>query len=155
MAERTGKTYLDALIDEFQYDGVWYVEVYDWLADQYVAKARPLSDLRQPLAARGQCVHVASEFNRFLRERGVEAGLPLIDGRPCLVPPEALGYADRPLGGLAEHTLSIVPYGSGIYSIDWTASQYGYSEFPLIQKLDGAGWRRDLWAPRRLATLAA
>ena len=147
MAERTGQTYLDALIDEFQHEGVWHVEIYDWSEDRHVTKARPLVELRAPHAARGQCIHVADEFNRFLRERGVAAGLPLVNGRPMLVVPEALGYANRPRGGLSEHTLSIVRSGSEIYSIDWTASQYGYKEFPLIQRLENGSWRRDFWVP--------
>jgi hypothetical protein len=141
--DRSGVPELDEAIEAFRERGLWHVPVMDWLNDGYVEQARPLEELTTPLGARGNCVHLTEEFNEFLRERGLEALSPADEaGRPTALPPEALGYADRSLAGLPGHTFSVVEAAGALYSVDWTAAQYGYRSFPLVQRFDGRQWRR-------------
>lgn len=144
MAERSGVPRLDAAIEDFIERGLWHVTVMDWLEDRYVDQPRPLAELNTPLGARGRCIPVTVEFNDFLALRGLEAQGP-VDGRglPTAVSPDALGYADRAVGGLHGHTLTLVAWQGELYSVDWTAAQYGYAEFPLVQRFSGQAWERE------------
>jgi hypothetical protein len=142
-AERSGVEAIDVAIEEFLAAGVWQVEVMDWFQDCYVLRECPLAELRSPLGARGKCVHLTYDFNELAQARGLDASSPLdADGRPITVSPEALGYGDRRLGGLAEHTVSLLRWQEETYSVDFTAAQYGYREFPLVQRYADGRWLR-------------
>jgi hypothetical protein len=156
MAAASGNPELDAAIDAFRARGVWHVEVMDWFDDCYVSRERPLDELKSVLGARGNCIHITNEFNEFLTELGLDASMPVDnEGRPITVSPEAFGYGDRPLSGLSEHMLSLVPRHGIVYSVDWTAAQFGYGEFPLIQRYEDGEWQRDWESRARESELAA
>ena len=56
---------------------------------------------------------------------------------------DALGYTDWPLSGAPWHTVAIVySEDEHIFAVDWSARQFGYSEFPLVQRFDGRLWQR-------------
>jgi len=59
------------------------------------------------------------------------------------------GFADD-----LSRSLTFARVAAGTYAIDWTASQLGFSGFPLVQRLDPErGFLRDWVSPPRLAEL--
>lgn len=142
MAERTGDPELDKLIDQFLTEEHDYIDMY-----------------RNSEDADGHCDEVSEFFAGWLSRHGMKAtlsgGQTIHDeeGLQQWTTPDALGYEDRPGipnangevdKGHADHYTTTVHMPSGLYSIDWTASQYGYTEFPLVQKLDDSGgWQRE------------
>jgi hypothetical protein len=63
--------------------------------------------------------------------------------------PDEHGYADRPVPGADDHEATLLQSADGrVYLVDWAAGQYGYTEFPMVQRLDGGGgWERQ-WAAK-------
>lgn len=152
MAERSGDPQLDSLIEEFMQDKDYEVNMY-----------------RDSETAWGACADVSEFFADWLAERGIRANtdwdetvmkqmdMPWAqEGRDAH--PFDYGYQDRPFSpepeGLEykqredaddpneQHHTTIVQMPSGTYSVDFTASQYGYTEFPMVQKLQDGGWQR-------------
>ena len=123
MAERTGDSELDALIEEFER----HIEPSElWLACE----------------AEGECDDVSQEFVRWLMERGIKAETTTMENEnPGDY--DANGYADVPENVRTWHTVVWVERPTGTFIIDWTAAQYGYQEYPMIQRLDNSGWQRE------------
>ena len=123
MAERSGDPQLDAFIAQYMPDAMTGLGQF--------------GDLRIPENASGACGWIAHDFAVMAQRAGLqteEAGDT----------PDQFGYADRTKPGFDEHHWVIVTTPSGRYGVDFTASQYGYSEFPMVQKLnEGGGWQRD------------
>jgi uncharacterized protein (DUF1810 family) len=133
MAERTGDPTLDKLIEE--YFGV-------------LRSQMKVEELQDPQWAAGACVHETQRFVAFLQKNGVDAFID--DTRPYR--PDEFGYQDRPLPGkFNQHIVAFVKMPSGTYMIDWTAAQYGYQEFPMVQRLNDEGsWDRQ-WTAAKVA----
>lgn len=122
--ERTGEERLDRLIERF---------------------ARSNGQLADPEFACGRCHLAARRFQRFLAKAEV-LSLTLNET------PDRLGYTDRPQESFyrpgqaySYHTVVAVESISGLFLIDWSASQFGYGEFPLIQRLSADGTIERQW----------
>jgi hypothetical protein len=132
MAERSGDPTLDKLIAEFS--------------------AQDFGSLPD-INFQGMCDYVSEMFVSWLNKRGVEAdyvsmsSTPERDADPPLHSFDELGYSDRG-PGYSGHTVVKATMPSGTYLIDFTAAQYGYKEFPMIQKLDDGNWQRE-WTSSR------
>lgn len=146
MAELTGIAEIDLLIERFQRDG--HEELGD--GEQMAAW------LTQPWEAEGECAFVSCLFADYLVANGIRAygsgrrvkaadypfpRNPLLGSEHG---PDDFGYQDRLReSSHPEHAVTIVEWESGeIFMIDWTASQFGYVEFPLVQRRDGNRWQR-------------
>ena len=137
MAERTGIPSLDALLSRF-------------------AAQKQNSRLREAGYASGLCFTASERFIEFLCRHkwngeaylsgGHEGSNPLAYE---LITAQELGYGDRSISGWEGHTLVLIEHESDIYSVDFTCAQYGYSEFPLVQRLDDTGWVRDFLSSER------
>lgn len=161
MAERTGDPELDALIEQYlarnEFD--WWENAFEgnkfmgdtWTREQLEQNQveengaygpGDLSKMRDPGVAEGQCGSLARDFQRFMQARGIKVEL-LSDN------PENL-YHDvgENTGG---HAVTLVHFHGQIYSVDWTAAQYQYKEFPMVQRLNDGGWQRE-WTDDNAST---
>jgi hypothetical protein len=102
----------------------------------------PVEALRDPEVANGLCDLVASDFVRYLKANGIKARRETEDDKdaPYGV---AWGYDDPVRNpGWGNHMLVTVERGDVFVTIDWTAAQFGYRQFPLVQKLIAGEWKR-------------
>jgi hypothetical protein len=143
MAERTGDPELDKLIEEFaNHDMLWPDD-----------EALPISEMRDRRKAKGMCGEVTTAFQAFVWHETDGAIYPdnveMSDGASDARSPtfEEMGYGDHKPGE-PRHLVSKFEMPSGTYLIDWTASQYGYKEFPMVQRLDAGQWQREWAIPR-------
>jgi hypothetical protein len=115
VADRSGNRALDELIEAF--------------LDEEVETPRagrvPVRHLANPEIAAGACRLVSQSFRLFARGRGLTLDVKDTTPNRC-------GYQNRPVTGVAAHTVNRLPRGAVSVNIDFTASQYGYSELPLI-----------------------
>lgn len=134
--ERTGISQLDALARRFEAEESVYLSGADI--------DKPVAEWRSCSADNAACHAIAEVFVEFLAEEGIEAELSdEADQEWFADSPDALGYNDRPVQGVTWHTVAIVYCDDQVFSYDWTAAQYGYKEFPLIQRYQsGEGWQR-------------
>lgn len=75
----------------------------------------------------GRCWVAANEFGDLAEASGIEWEWVEfeVDDHPF--------YAGRPKSGAyKQHTVSVCYLNGQALLVDWTASQYGYSEFPLV-----------------------
>lgn len=101
---------------------------------------RPVEDFRAAAVADENCSVVATQFTDFLRERGLRAHTGLPGHDLCgEMHPDAWGYRDRPVSGWGSHAATTCEISGETYMVDWTAAQYGYSEFPMIQVMSFDG----------------
>lgn len=114
-SERTGDAELDALIEQFT------TTSHTWTTN--------LELFRDPDRAELMCDLLSEKFAAFLEQHGIEAWATE-DGTP-----ENWGYHDRSIEGFSRHMVTAVDHNGHGYTIDWTAAQYGYTEFPLVQRL--------------------
>jgi hypothetical protein len=147
MAQRTGEPELDALIEQF-------IREMHWTEG---------SDLQKPSVAQGQCGEISWAFSRFLDEHNITSycwiggkpGHPWQDQENALSVDPAIkrprpsdfevfpwgptgwGYTDRTRRGERDHDATIVEFNGQTYMVDWTAAQFGYTEFPMVQRLEG------------------
>lgn len=138
MATRSGHLELDSLLDQFE-------------------ENPEIQRLRERAYAHGRCDDISHQLVDFLHDRDLDqpwheayvSGDEWENGEMLLerICPEDFGYDDRPIEGCNSHILVMVDIHNERFSVDYTAAQYGYSEFPLIQRLlevDGEDcWRRD------------
>lgn len=139
MAEATGIPALDEAIDQFA------CSTFRWRhRDSSIYSERDVADLRRPEVARAQCGDVADQFSCFLGQQGIDTARSSIEDELWLTP-EHWGYEDRPNPGIPAHAVTLVDAEGHLYAIDWTAAQYGYTQFPLVQRLgeDGFRWERE------------
>lgn len=98
--------------------------------------------------SQAHCQDVADSFSDYLRER-LGIGMDYYDYEelrlPIIFTPEKrtwqyFGYTDRLESGNEfddSHTMTLIVGGANeVWGIDWTASQYGYREFPMVLRLD-------------------
>ena len=145
MAQRTGDPELDSLIEEFIAENPQVV------GDPEVGGNHrsdlpviPLEGLRQPEGASGRCGLIAHQFTGWLIQRGVKAWTTDSPGSPTPAIERGgherdwHGYSDAPEYGALEdlsHCATAVERGDQTYLIDWSAAQYGYTEWPMVQRL--------------------
>lgn len=141
MAERSGNAQLDGLIDQFllrfEYyfgpnhsiwrewdpiDGSW-----DELREDGMDPFFHVDEMRSADQASGNCGLFAELFCQWLERHDLDAHV--FDSTP-----DETGYADRSIPGHADHAVTCVIIDGFVYAIDFTASQYGYGEFPLVQR---------------------
>lgn len=121
MAERSGFPELDAAIAEFM-------------------QAHPeVNDFREPHNAHGRCEESAQELAAFLKERGFKAYAPADElhafpGYENAQKSEDVGAADftYPEHAMVEVYGLYGPNNVNTVTIDFTASQYGFTEFPKV-----------------------
>lgn len=95
-------------------------------------------------AASGQCGASARHFAAYLTAHGIEA---YTDRWEYKGPSShEFGYDDRPHeaeGGWGRHYFAVIERAGQTYTVDWTAAQFGYEQWPLVQRqrADG-GWER-------------
>ncbi len=118
----------------------------------------------------GECANVSEYFADWLAKHGVRANVPWDEPALQEFPwtqegrdphPFDFGYSDRPQHPDPEleadpsshdpnetHHVVIVRMPTGTYTVDFTAAQFGYNEFPMVQKRDeSGGWQRAWDAP--------
>lgn len=103
-----------------------------------------------PALAAGACITVNDAFVRQLAVAGIDARSSdqTQHGRYPIWPfVDSLGYHDRTIKGCDAHVVAIVEHDGQRFSVDWSASQYGYQHaFPLVQRhVGGDAWERE-WA---------
>lgn len=166
MAERSGDPELDELIEGFlteiragYEDDVADPNRYD---GTFNSQAKSFEEwLSEP----GICGEMASWFHDYLDRSGLpdwtdegtsfagsfyntELRNPNPDVHPwtgfSLNGPSDFGYNDRTIQGFDDHEATLLRNRDGrIYSVDWASGQYGYSEIPMVQRLnDQQGWDR-------------
>jgi hypothetical protein len=137
MAQQTGIAHIDELIEQFK-------------ASTYTSSAvvRPVSDLREH--SEDECCYAADAFTCFLVARGVEAYDTVEhlhpDGEyPTIGDIEMFGYEDHPNPSprFFAHAATYVPVGEITYLIDFAAGQFGYSEWPMVQRAGYGPWQRE------------
>lgn len=143
MAERTGDPELDEALAAFEQAGIFWLEneAGEWAPDP--EEEWPLESLRGN--GWGSCDDAACSLAHFLNERGIaakltyEAGLDgkFDEGIRQMYPDAQYDSTNTP-----GHTAVVVERPSGRYMIDYAAGQFGYSEFPMVQRLDGDQWQR-------------
>jgi hypothetical protein len=149
---RTGDAKLDAAIEEFMRSRFQSPDTYEEDLDAY----------REPENAWGSCEIVARAFAAFLKERGFNAYATSDDLRAFPGYEGAKRSEDVGAGEFTYPEHSVVEVydlpGRGVntVTIDFTAAQYGFSDFPKVEPppperspgraLDRA--ERDLWRAR-------
>jgi hypothetical protein len=138
MAQHTGDPELDALIEEFKQSEC---------KAHSTAPSLPVDRWRNRDDALGNCNDASLHFAQFLNMRGINAyGTETTRAEENfgegITTPEWVGYHDRPEKGDSGHEVVIVEKDGKTYSVDWTAAQYGYKEFPMVQLLTPQGWNR-------------
>jgi hypothetical protein len=123
MSTRTGNERLDALLERF-------------------ARENPGCNKS------GDCQLVAERFTELARAEGFEAfdSCEHHEASPFPAPamakyPHMIGY-EKPEELIWDtHYLTLVREGDEIYTIDFTAGQFGYGEWPLVQRMiSPGGW---------------
>jgi 2'-5' RNA ligase len=150
MAERTGDPQLDRLIEKFKTD----FALRPYVLESYGVKS--IEDFRDPKIAQGYCGDMASDFAHYLYEQDIDAWVPQDDdltseNEPKWVPLMDLDtlYPDWPEKNpdpeYLTHAVTVIQKDGNYYTVDWTISQYGFSEFPMVQKLDDEqkSWKRE------------
>ncbi len=121
ISKRSGDPLLDQLIDMYEANGYWCAI---GKGGEEIGLPAQLETLRVPEWAEGQCCEVAAHFAAYVRVDGLEA--EDVDGKAWQLYPEldsTRTYA---------HTWCEVTTDSGVFAVDWTASQFGRSEFPAV-----------------------
>jgi hypothetical protein len=149
MAQRTGIAELDALLVSFERNEHVYLSGAD--IDQ------PVSAWRDCDSSNAACHAISETFVEHLigseddfdedeqSDNGIRACLSdEAGGDEFADSADALGYQDRPVRGAPWHTVAIVYAAEQVFAVDWSAHQFGYTEFPLVQRYDPAAkaWQR-------------
>ena len=110
------------------------------LTDLIERYAPQVNEMRDPMVARGRCYEVSREFAEYLTGHG-------LDAEWWGVWADDVGFAERvPAPWLQDdsHVVCLVRVDGRIFTVDWTASQYGRDEFPLVREIDEPP-KRDPW----------
>lgn len=110
MAERSGSTQLDQIIEQFLSSSVNLNE-----SGTHPGGATPVSQLVEKCNSWGQCDAVASAFEQYLNEQGIHY---------------EEGYSNDRM-----HYWSEVETSDGVFLVDFSASQFGETELPLVMRL--------------------
>ncbi len=99
--------------------------------------------VKQVSAIKGSCVVVSKHFEQWIAPR-LPKGWQVYASASST--PDEFGYTDRTIGGFPDHSASVIESPDGqMWMIDFTASQYGYDEFPMVltPSVDGQSWQRE------------
>lgn len=150
MAEQTGEPKIDQAIQDFLSEAYYMPDdvVGTWpIPDE--AEQLSVRELQDPARAEGMCCALMRRFVAFCNERGIPAWEDEEydqEHGTQLWSPTNWGYGDRPSKGRYDtHSAAMVRGDKGDYMVDWTAAQYGYQEFPMVQKItvdDPPQWQR-------------
>lgn len=166
MADRSGVPEVDQLIEDFLKEPV---EAYGGNTPETILH------MRDPENAHGMCQAVTEQFVEFARARGFTAystdtDLDEMGYKPSIEPFGEIGEDEHGVmqhGFYPEHTVATIvlkgpeygPYGRDIY-IDFTASQYGYTDHPKVTSKVASGlgedangikdWRHKEWGGTEL-----
>jgi hypothetical protein len=118
-SERSGRLELDAVIADFA-AGTWARPI-----ESIGGRRFPVADLRVAGRAAGRCKSAAMQFARFADSRQLSARAE----RFIL---QEIGYPHS--NSYADHWLVVISdeQGEPYAAVDWTASQFGLTEFPLV-----------------------
>ena len=158
MADRSGVPEVDQLIEEF-------LEV---TVDEYGANDVLVKHLRDPENSHGMCDAITDQFVEFAKKRGFKAYVTHTDldemgYKPSIDAFGEIGFDENDemqYGFYPEHTVATIvlkdpkygPYGREIV-VDFTASQYGYTDHPKVSKVvAGVGKAGRWWSAREGAT---
>lgn len=158
MADRSGVPEVDQLIEEF-------LEV---AVDEYGANDVLVKHLRDPENSHGMCDAITDQFVEFAKKRGFTAYVTHTDldemgYKPSIEPFGEIGFDENDemqYGFYPEHTVATIvlkdpeygPYGREIV-VDFTASQYGYTDHPKVSKVvSGVSKAGRWWSAREGAT---
>ena len=134
VCNRLGIDFIDQMLVAFENEEVYLSEC---------DEMQRVSEWRSCTFKNAACHAVSEVFVEFLSEHNIEAALSdEVEGPEFADCPSILGYTDRPVKGSPWHTVALVYCESDIYAVDWSAHQYGYSVFPLVQKWSPNGWLR-------------
>jgi hypothetical protein len=136
IAERSGIPEVDKLIEDFLKEDV-----------QEYGGLHTVDQLRDPQNSHGMCQAVTEQFVEFAKTRGFKAYVTNTDMdemgyTPSIEPFGEVGFDESGQmqhGFYPEHTVATIvindpryPYGREVY-IDFTASQYGYTDHPKVE----------------------
>ncbi len=148
--EQTGNPQLDELIQRFA-AGCLHEDDYQWHPspregddpDAY----RPVAIHTEPDYGYGMCSTISQQFSEFLEAHApdIECAISEADPDHPNHTPEFFGYQDRHEAADANESMHneepypthcvVYIYEDGCqYMVDFAASQYGYTEFPMIQR---------------------
>ncbi|HXJ65201.1 MAG TPA: 2'-5' RNA ligase family protein, partial [Actinomycetota bacterium] len=145
LGSRSGNAALDAALDDLEQGTIGIGR-----RDE-ITREIPVRDLRLKRFSKAQCGIVADQVTERLKEKGFKARSQVItiggsDGHfPSF---EDYGYGDTGLKPLTRkdpfgqpgdpsraHEVTVVRVDGKSYVVDYTAKQYGYSQFPLVHEL--------------------
>lgn len=166
MADRTGDPLIDEIISAF-YDELVYLEMTDdeflrifgeppnasedpeaavWReAPNQVVVEVPARDLQDAKISLSMCGNVSDQFFYYLQYYGQNM---VVSEEEKDEGPTGFGYYDYESWERdydSSHTAVKVIADSGEYIIDWTASQFGNYDFPMVQKIDPSGEYSRKW----------
>lgn len=137
LAHQTGVAPVDQLLRDFLAESV-YVSG----SDQY----QPVTSWRECTSDSGYCHGVSEALVELATERGIcaaisddEAALEHLDIPEALIEHASqLGY---PYVGIGAHIVAVIKHDDRVFVADYTASQFGVSEFPVVRELIDGGWQ--------------
>lgn len=151
---------MDALIERFL-DGYLHPETDEWVSEPYGDEPdtfMPIKYLDDPGCSWGKCSLISMQFVAFLESNDMhEAIVSEQHGDYREHTPEWWGYHDyeEMMGAhpfmhtedlLERHCVVLWDHDGFTYSIDFTSSQYGYDQVPLVQRApEGPAWQRLAW----------
>jgi len=135
MAAQTGDPTFDALLEEFKDEFIdieWFNPEFDETEDRYIT----IRELEDADLSVGQCGRISNFFESWLRTKGVRS---VDHGNTENQGPAALNYTDESNRwdySDDSHGWTEVYLNGHTYAVDWTASQYGNYDFPMVQRMD-------------------
>lgn len=105
------------------------------------ASTLPLSAFTDPVCAWGACDEVSEAFAHFLQEKGLNAQYirsgSFVNNN--LIQSGVIPYQEHLFEEEHHAYVAVVEEGVQKYVVDWTAAQFGYTQFPLVwQQQNGA-----------------
>lgn len=155
--DRTGIPELDRLLRAFERETVEEIDAVEGVPWEMSARwgAHPDNELgnprvyhlAEPEIAAGMCYAVSLQLCDFLRPHWFDATTSnnnpaeIAAGGYGWCTPEGFGYLDRLVAGFDLHHWAEITHDGRVYGVDFTATQYGYDVWPVVQQLDPAAGR--------------
>lgn len=146
MATRSGNEILDALITEWiDLNPDLYGVAGEYIGNLEYMRYKDDRGENDPQNSTSHCLDVAVQFEAFVNGRLQDLNLGGCFDKEsenyAWAERDAdytwFGYQDRSEVGHEgddSHSATLVELGQEIFAVDWTASQYGYREFPMVLK---------------------
>lgn len=174
--ERTGIPHVDELIEQFAAGWINGAD-YTWHEQRPAPDSPEYEDFEDFLPANeyarpdygwGMCSAISAEFAKFVYEQSPETTCTVSEtaGGGSGHTPEYFGYHDWEDAAAANeemhmedpmplHCVVYIDEGDERYMVDFTASQYGYTEFPMVQRQGPDGWEREFEIRPDLASFSS